>query len=60
VRSPILKLKTHFDISDALSGLEYEAWARLMKEVFDDDVAMPYGEERFSWDSVNIPGKQTY
>ena len=57
MQSPVLKLKTDFNVSNGLSGSEYGTWARLMKEVFDEDIAMPYGQDKFLWDSIDIAGK---
>lgn len=59
-QTPVLKLKTCVNLSDTLSGPEYKPWGGLIKEVFDEDLAVPYGENRFLWDSVDIAHKWTF
>jgi hypothetical protein len=52
-----LKVDTRVERCRRFSGPEHLAVTQLMKEVFHDDTATPFGKERFTWDEVKLPGR---
>ena len=55
--APALKVDMHVERSKHFGGPEYWAVSQLMKEVFHNDTATPFGEGSFTWDSLELPGR---